>query len=40
VVGIDTLATLWMLEAFVIVWGAIGWLGMRWIQKRYPEASQ
>jgi uncharacterized membrane protein YhfC len=39
-VGIDTLATLWMLEAFVIVWGAIGWLGMRWIQKRYPEASQ
>jgi len=38
--GIDTLATLWMLEAFVIVCGAIGWLGTRWIQKRYPEASQ
>lgn len=38
--GIDSLATLWALEAFVIVCGAAGWLGIRWIKERYPKTSQ
>jgi uncharacterized membrane protein YhfC len=38
--GLDTLATLWAIEAFVMIWGAIGWLGIRWIKKHYPETSQ
>ena len=38
--GLDTLATLWAVESFVIIWGVIGWLGIRWIKKRYPETSQ
>jgi hypothetical protein len=24
----------------VMIWGAIGWLGIRWIKKRYPETNQ
>jgi uncharacterized membrane protein YhfC len=38
--GLGTLAALWAIEAFVMIWGAIGWLGIRWIKKRYPETNQ
>jgi uncharacterized membrane protein YhfC len=35
--GINTLGRLWGLEAVVVVWGVLGWLGTRWIQRRYPK---
>jgi uncharacterized membrane protein YhfC len=38
--GVDSLTTLWLLEAFVIAWGAIGWLGVGWIKQRYPQTDQ
>ena len=40
VMGLDTLATLWAIEAFVVIWGAIGWLGIRWIKGQYPETNR
>jgi uncharacterized membrane protein YhfC len=37
VTGLNTLATLWAIEAVVVIWGAGGWLGIRWLKRRYPE---
>lgn len=34
-----TVEQVWVLEAVVIVWGVIGWLGTRWVQTRYPNAT-
>lgn len=31
---------IWMIEAFVTVWGATGWLGTRLIAQHYPEAPK
>jgi uncharacterized membrane protein YhfC len=38
--GLSTLAALWAIEAFVVVWGALGWLGLRWIRRRYPDTGE
>lgn len=38
-IGLNTLATLWAIEAFVILWGAVGWLGIQWLKKRYPQTQ-
>jgi uncharacterized membrane protein YhfC len=34
--GLNTLASLWILEGVVAVWGIVGWLGIRWVRERYP----
>jgi uncharacterized membrane protein YhfC len=38
--GLGTLAALWAIEAFVVVQGALGWLGLRWIRRRYPNTGE
>lgn len=36
-----TVEQLWILEALVVLWGIVGWLGTRWIQHRYaPDATK
>jgi uncharacterized membrane protein YhfC len=37
--GLETLAKIWAIEAVVALWGIIGWLGIRWVQQRYPEVA-
>ena len=37
--GLGTLAALWAIEAFIIVLGALGWLGLWWIHRRYPNTG-
>jgi uncharacterized membrane protein YhfC len=37
--GLETLAKIWTIEAVVALWGIIGWLGIRWVQQRYPEVA-
>lgn len=37
--GLDTLGKIWIIEAVVILWGIVGWLGTLWVQKRYPEPA-
>jgi uncharacterized membrane protein YhfC len=37
--GIDTLEHVWTLEAIVILFGAAGWLGLRWLAPRYQALS-
>lgn len=32
-----TVEQVWVLEAGVIVWGVLGWLGTRWVHARYPQ---
>jgi len=34
-----TAEQVWVLEAVVIVWGVIGWLGTRWVQAHYFDHS-
>lgn len=34
-----TVEQVWVLEAVVIVWGIIGWVGTRWVQARYPTPA-
>lgn len=34
-----TVEQVWVLEAVVIVWGVIGWLGTHWVQARYPNVT-
>jgi uncharacterized membrane protein YhfC len=38
--GLSTLAALWAIEAFVVVWGALGCLGLRWMRRRYPNTGE
>jgi uncharacterized membrane protein YhfC len=35
--GLETLAKIWTIEAVVALWGIVGWLGIRWVQQRYPD---
>jgi uncharacterized membrane protein YhfC len=35
--GLETLPRIWIIEAVVALWGIIGWLGIRWVQQRYPD---
>jgi uncharacterized membrane protein YhfC len=37
--GLETLAKIWAIEAVVALWGLVGWLGIRWVQQRYPEVA-
>jgi uncharacterized membrane protein YhfC len=37
--GLETLAKIWAIEAVVALWGLVGWLGTRWVQRRYPEMA-
>lgn len=37
--GLETLAKIWAMEAVVALWGIVGWLGIRWVQQRYPEVA-
>ena len=34
--GLDTVAKIWILEAGVVAFGMVGWLGARWVRERYP----
>jgi len=35
--GITTLARIWTLEAAMVLFGIVGWLGMRWVARNYPS---
>lgn len=37
--GLDTLGKIWAIEALVVLWGVLGWLGTRWVAKRYPSGA-
>ncbi len=39
--GLEDLGRLWLIEGIIIIWGVAGWLGTRWVKRRYqtPEAS-
>ena len=37
--GVETLAKIWTIEAVVALWGLVGWLGIRWVQQRYPDVT-
>jgi len=37
---IVSLEGIWAIEAIVILWGILGWLGVRWIQSRYAAQLQ
>jgi uncharacterized membrane protein YhfC len=37
--GLDTLPTVWTVEALVIAWGLIGWWGTRWVRHGYPDSE-
>jgi len=39
-VAASSLAGMWTVEAFVGMFGALGWLGTRWLQGHYPEPVQ
>ena len=38
--GLETLAKIWIIEAVVALWGIVGWLGIRWVQQRYPDQAE
>jgi uncharacterized membrane protein YhfC len=38
--GLETLAKIWAIEAVVALWGLVGWLGIRWVQQRYPDRAE
>lgn len=38
--GLETLAKIWTIEAVVVLWGIVGWLGIRWVQQRYPDQAE
>ena len=38
--GLETLAKIWIMEAVVALWGIVGWLGIRWVQQRYPNQAE
>jgi uncharacterized membrane protein YhfC len=38
--GLETLAKVWIIEAVVVLWGIVGWLGIRWVQQRYPNQAE
>jgi len=38
--GLETLAKIWIIEAVVALWGIVGWLGIRWVQQRYPDRAE
>jgi uncharacterized membrane protein YhfC len=37
--GLVTYPTIWAIEAIVALWGIAGWLGIRWLHKRWDETS-
>ncbi len=37
--GLDTLGKIWAIEALVVLWGVLGWLGTRGIAPRYPSPT-
>lgn len=37
--GLDTAARIWTIEAVVIAFGVVGWLGMRWVAARYARPA-
>jgi uncharacterized membrane protein YhfC len=37
--GVDTLGRIWIIEAVVILWGLLAWLGTRWVASRYPPST-
>jgi uncharacterized membrane protein YhfC len=38
--GLESLAKIWAIEAVVALWGLVGWLGIRWVQQRYPNGAE
>lgn len=38
--GLETLPKIWAIEAVVALWGVVGWLGIRWVQQRYPNRAE
>lgn len=37
---IATIEGIWAIEGVVILWGILGWVGVRWLKERYPAPSQ
>lgn len=37
--GLDTLGKIWAIEALVVLWGVLGWLGTRRVAARYPAGA-
>jgi len=37
--GITTVARVWTLEAAMVAFGIVGWLGMRWVARNYPSPA-
>lgn len=35
--GLEALWKIWTIEAVIVVFGLIGWLGIRWLKDRYPN---
>ena len=38
--GLDTLAKIWIIEAGIVAFGAVAWIALREIRRRYPEAGE
>ena len=37
--GLNTLGRIWTIEAVVVLFGLLGWWGIRWVAQRYPDMS-
>jgi len=37
---IATIEGIWAIEAVVVLWGILGWLGVRWVKQHYTAPSQ
>ena len=35
--GVNTLGHIWTIEAVVVLFGLVGWWGIRWVAQRYPD---
>jgi uncharacterized membrane protein YhfC len=40
VTGVEILAKNWAIELIIAIFGVMGWLGLRWISKKYPPLEQ
>ncbi len=39
VTGAFSLGQIWIMEAVIVVWGVMGWLGTRWVEAHYPKVT-
>jgi uncharacterized membrane protein YhfC len=35
--GVNTLGHIWTIEAVIVLFGLVGWWGIRWVAQRYPD---